>query len=129
MASSGKHYSTMNIGPFERLGEKGRIETGQTLGLTGCEISLNSLPANQTSPFLHSHKLNEEVYIVIKGSGTFKVDGDEFAIEEGSMVRVAPAGKRAINSGAAGLVYLCIQAQQNSLTQATGDDGVMHPAE
>lgn len=127
MTITTKNYGTMNIGAYARLGEKGRVMAEEALGLTGCEISFNSLPAGQVSPFYHTHKLNEEVYIVISGSGTFEVDDDVFPISEGSVIRVAPEGKRAINSGDQGLVYLCIQAQQNSLTQATHDDGVMIP--
>ncbi|QQO07681.1 cupin domain-containing protein [Breznakiella homolactica] len=127
MAENTKNYSTKNIGTFEKLSEKGRIELGNELGLTGCEISLNSLPAGRSSPFWHTHTLNEETYIVISGNGTFKVDDDVFPIEEGSVVRVAPAGVRGINSGSAGLVYICIQAQENSLTQKTQNDGNMVP--
>ena len=53
------------------------------------------------------------------------VDGEEFAIEEGSVVRVAPEGERAIKAGAEDLVYICLQTQANSLTQSTNDDGVL----
>ncbi len=120
-----KNYSTMSIGTFHGLGEKGRVMAGQELGLTGTEISLNYTPAGKFTPFVHSHKLNEEVYIVISGKGEFKVDGDEFGIEEGSIIRVAPSGERAIKAGEEDLVYICIQAQGGSLTQATGDDGVI----
>ncbi|MDL2318426.1 cupin domain-containing protein [Eubacteriales bacterium OttesenSCG-928-A19] len=125
MATGEKNYSMMHVDTFARLGEASRIETGEELGLTGCAVSVNSLPAGQVSAFLHTHKLNEEVYIVINGDGTFKVDGDEFPIKAGSLVRVAPAGQRGINAGDAGLVYLCIQAQEGSLTQHSHADGVI----
>lgn len=125
MAAGGKNYATMNIGAYGRLNEKGRVMVGEALGLTGCEISFNSLPADKPSAFFHTHKRNEEVYIVISGNGTFEVDGEIFPMQEGSVIRVAPAGKRGISSGDKGLVYLCIQAQTDSLTQATMDDGVI----
>ena len=76
-------------------------------------------------PFVHTHKLNEEVYIVLSGSGTFMVDDDQFDVKEGDVVRVDPAGKRALKAGDDGMTYICIQAQAGSLTQATMDDGVM----
>ena len=94
-------------------------------GLTGCELSFNSTPAGGFVPFVHSHKLNEEVYIVLRGGGTFLVDGEEFQVQEGSVVRVAPAGERAIKAGDEGMTHICIQAQAGSLTQATNDDGVI----
>lgn len=132
MVSKEKMYSLYNMGTYAALGGKesdggkGRIMLGAALGLTGCEVSVNSTPAGGFTPFVHSHKLNEEVYIVVSGNGMFHVDGEEFAIQEGSMIRVAPEGKRAIKAGDAPLVYICIQAQKGSLTQATAEDGVLN---
>jgi len=121
-----KNYAVMNLGTFRQdLAAKGRVMAGQALGLTGCEISFNHMPAGQYSPFVHTHKLNEEAYIVIDGTGEFMVDGEEFAVREGSVLRVAPAGERAIKAGPEGLTYLCIQAQAGSLTQASREDGVI----
>lgn len=124
-----KNYSLMNVGTFAGdLAGKRRVMAGNELGLTGCEISLNCTPAGEFAPFVHTHKLNEEVYIVVSGNGKFMVDDDEFAIQEGSVIRVAPAGKRAIKAGEEDLTYICIQSQAGSLTQATNDDGVISEA-
>lgn len=121
-----KNYAVMNLGTFQQdLAAKSRVMAGQELALTGCEISFNHTPAGQFTPFVHAHKLNEEVYIVISGKGEFMVDGEEFAIQEGSVIRVAPKGERAIKAGSEDLTYICIQAQADSLTQATTDDGVI----
>jgi len=131
MADQKKNYSVFNMGSFADLekkeinGKKGKVFLGQELGLTGCEASINSTPAGGFTPFVHSHKMNEELYIVIKGSGFFYVDGEEFPIREGSMIRVAPAGERAIKAGDEGLSYACVQVQQGSLKQATKEDGVI----
>lgn len=121
----GKNVSVMNIGAFAELGKAGRVMAGETLGLTGCEISVNYAPPRGGAPFVHSHKLNEEVYIIVSGKGVFMVDGEEFDVQEGSIVRVAPAGERALRAGDEPMAYVCIQAQAGSLTQATHDDGVI----
>lgn len=124
--ANAKNYGLMDLGTFKGdLAAKGRVMAGETLKLTGCEMSFNYTPAGKFTPFVHSHKLNEEVYIVLGGSGKFMVDGDEFAIREGSVVRVDPAGERAIKAENEDLIYICIQAQAGSLTQATQDDGVI----
>ncbi|MDL2299021.1 cupin domain-containing protein, partial [Synergistaceae bacterium OttesenSCG-928-D05] len=68
---------------------------------------------------------NEEVHIILGGSGQFKVDDDVFPVQEGSTVRVATGGVRAIKAGGDGIIYMCIQAKQGSLEQATMDDGVI----
>ncbi|VBB09006.1 Hypothetical protein LUCI_4292 [Lucifera butyrica] len=130
MTKQGKNFTLLDIGPFEKLGERdskgsgGKYFVGKDLGLTGCEVSLNRLPAGKAAPFVHAHKKNEELYIILGGNGTFFVDGNEFPVQEGSLVRVAPAGERAWKAGDADLYFICIQAQAGSLTQATSEDGM-----
>jgi hypothetical protein len=55
------------------------------------------------------------------------VDGDEFPVQEGSLIRVAPAGKRSWKAGNEDLYFICIQAQAGSLKQATLHDGIRLP--
>jgi len=124
-----KNYSVEHIGPLEELlqrnfmGLNGKYFIGSELGLTGCEVSLNRLPAGKGMPFVHTHTKNEELYIVLRGSGTFYVDGEEFPIHEGSLIRVAPAGERAWKAGEEDLYFICIQAGAGSLSLATLLDG------
>lgn len=124
------NYSVEQTGPLETLmqrdfmGFHGKYFIGKELGLTGSEVSLNRLPAGKGIPFVHAHKKNEELYIVLRGSGTFFVDGDEFPVQEGSLIRVAPAGERAFKAGSEDLYFICIQTEAGSLSQATLEDGV-----
>jgi len=124
------NYSAEHTGPFETLldrdfmGFHGKYFIGKELGLTGSEVSLNRLPAGKGIPFVHAHKKNEELYIVLRGNGTFFVDGDEFPVQEGSLIRVAPAGERAFKAGSEDLYFICIQTEAGSLSQATLEDGV-----
>ena len=125
----GKNYTAEHVGPFENLLEKdfmgfhGKYFIGANLGLTGCEVSLNRLPAGKAMPFVHSHQKNEELYIILRGSGIFYVDGDEFPVQEGSLIRVAPEGERGWKAGDEDFYFICIQAEAGSLSQATLEDG------
>ena len=56
--------------------EGARTELHDRLGLTGAEISVNTLDAGASIPFVHAHKANEEIYFVLSGSGKAVVDGD-----------------------------------------------------
>jgi mannose-6-phosphate isomerase-like protein (cupin superfamily) len=129
MDLQGRNFHAKELGPFESLlerdfmGFKGKYFLGAELGLTGCEVSLNRLPAGKGMPFVHSHQKNEELYIVLRGNGTFFVDGKEFPLSEGSLVRVAPEGERAWLAGSEDLYFICIQAEAGSLSQATLEDG------
>ena len=124
-----RNYSAEHTGPFENLqqreflGFRGKYFIGKELGLTGCEVSLNRYPAGKGMPFVHTHKQNEELYIILRGNGTFFVDGDEFPIQEGSLIRVDPPGERAFKAGSEDLYLICIQAKSGSLEQASLEDG------
>lgn len=123
MKKTGTNYRVSSIGDIQTLG---RVTLKGELALSGSEISVNELPAGASVPFVHSHKRNEEVYIILKGKGQFYVDGDEFDVEEGSVIRVDPAGARCLRAdGQSPIRYVCIQTEANSLVQSTQHDGVV----
>ena len=123
MNNTGKNYKATSIGDIHA---RGRVTLHSDLSLTGSEISINELPPGVSVPFVHSHKRNEEVYIVVKGKGRFYVDGDEFEVAEGSVIRVDPAGQRCITADSQSPIrYICIQTEAKSLVQFTESDGVI----
>ncbi|MBN1815931.1 MAG: cupin domain-containing protein [Sedimentisphaerales bacterium] len=122
MKKTGTHYKVSSIGDIQKLG---RVILHDELGLTGSEVSINELPAGISIPFVHSHKRNEEVYIILKGKGQFYIDGDEFAVEEGDVIRIDPAGARCLKAAVQTPIrYICIQTEAKSLVQFTENDGV-----
>ena len=95
-----------------------------TVGTTGCEISFGTIEPGQAAPFFHSHKQNEEIYIILSGAGDFQVNDTAFPIAEGSIVRVATACNRSIRcTSTEKMLYICIQAKEGSLEQCTMEDG------
>ena len=80
--------------------------------------------SGQAAPFFHSHKQNEEIYIILSGAGDFQVNDTAFPIAEGSIVRVATASNRSIRcTSTEKMLYICIQAKEGSLEQCTMEDG------
>ena len=131
--SEGSNYTAVNVGPaskidqyvFELPGQKmqGKVFLGKELHLTGSEISYASIPPGVQLPFFHSHKENEEVYIVIKGSGEYQIDDTVFPIEEGSVIRVGTGASRGYkNTGTEPLVVICIQTKESKEPLKTGHD-------
>ena len=103
-----------------------RTELHDQLGLTGAEISVNHLPAGGCVPFVHAHKENEEIYIILSGKGKAVVDGDEVELAAGDVVRIAPAGKRQFFAAAdSELGYVCIQVKAGSLGAYTVGDAII----
>ncbi len=126
-----KNYTKADIGDFAKLIADSTAEKSakqflrDTLGLTGMEVSITAYPPNYTLPFFHSHKQNEELYIVLKGEGQMKLDDEVFDVCEGSMIRVLPTAARNLKAGPhSELVFLCIQAKEGSLEQCNRADGV-----
>ena len=103
-----------------------RTELHELLSLTGTEVSINNLPAGVSIPFVHAHKNNEELYIVLSGKGSFFVDGEEFLISEGDCLRVDPKGERCLKAADdSALRYLCIQSRAGSLQGYTMSYGII----
>ena len=63
-------------------GDAARQELHDALGLTGCEVSVNTLPAGAGIPFVHAHTKNEEVYGVLAGSGELWLGGETHPVTE-----------------------------------------------
>lgn len=134
--SEGENYSVLEIGEFENLADysylhpklkrdiPGKLFVGELLSATGVEISFQVLPPQLEIPFLHCHKEHEEVYIFISGKGQFQVDDDLFDIQEGTVVRVAPNGKRTWrNNSNCPMVLIVIQARIRTLEKYFVSDG------
>jgi len=115
-----KNYKRINVG------NSLRTELHDALSLTGAEISFNNLPAGAGVPFVHSHKKNEEIYIILSGNGKALIDGEEVTLTQGDCIRIAPEARRQFSaSGDSSLSYVCIQVRAGSLEGYTADDAVI----
>ena len=109
------------------IGNEGRVELHEALGLTGAEVSINQLPAGAGVPFVHSHKQNEEIYGILSGKGSVVLDGETVQLTAGDWLKVAPAAKRQVSpAGGPGMTLPCVQRQQHSLAGFTADDAVVY---
>lgn len=107
------------------VGQDARTELHDRLSLTGAEISINNLPAGAGVPFIHSHKNNEEIYVVLAGKGRAVIDGETTELAAGDWVRISPAGKRQFFAAEdSAISFACIQVKENSLEGYTMDDAV-----
>ncbi len=103
-----------------------RTELHDALSLTGAEVSINNLPSGAGVPFVHSHRENEEIYIILSGKGTAIIDGERVAIKEGDALRLSPKAKRAFSADSSTpLSYICIQTKENSLNSYTAEDAII----
>jgi mannose-6-phosphate isomerase-like protein (cupin superfamily) len=71
------------------------------------------------SPMGHSHREQEEVYVVVNGSGRIKLNDEIVELRQWDVVRVAPATVRALEGGPDGLEFIAIGADRPE-----GGDGI-----
>lgn len=109
------------------LGEiPGKLFLKDILGFTGCEISVNSMSPGMSMPIYHQHQQNEEVYLFIQGEGQIQIDDKVLEVREGTIVRIAPNAERTWrNNSNQALLYIIIQARENSLTQYGLGDAIV----
>jgi mannose-6-phosphate isomerase-like protein (cupin superfamily) len=72
------------------------------------------------SPFGHRHEVQEEVYVVVGGSGRMKLDDEVISLAPWDTVRVAPEVVRAFESGPDGLEIIAVGGDKPE-----GGDGVL----
>lgn len=73
-------------------------------------------------PWAHSHKVQQESYVVVAGSGRASLDGEEIELEAWDVLRVAPSVIRSFEAGPEGLDLICIGGNKPD-----GPDGEKHP--
>lgn len=114
----------LELGPDVKI--PGKVFGGAVLGATGSDFSFQVFQPGTETGFLHTHKQHEELYFFLSGTGEFQVDGQVFAVREGSVVRVSPQGRRSVrNHGDMPLVMLCVQYRGGTFTAEDAADGVI----
>jgi mannose-6-phosphate isomerase-like protein (cupin superfamily) len=73
-------------------------------------LSYQRVPPGYRFPYGHTHKTQEEVYVVLRGSGRMKVDDEIVELKACDAVRVAPGTWRGYEAGPEGLEILVIGA-------------------
>ena len=55
----------------------------------------------------HFHRLSEEIYLLLDGSGRMELDGEEREVEAGDAILIPPGTRHAITAGPDGARFLC----------------------
>jgi mannose-6-phosphate isomerase-like protein (cupin superfamily)/quinol monooxygenase YgiN len=91
------------------FGETGEARFARTdLGATGTGLSLQRLRPGARQSFGHHHHIDEEIYVVLAGSGRIAIDEEIHEIRRLDAIRIAPASTRALEAGPDGLEFLAI---------------------
>jgi len=82
----------------------------KALELQSSGLGYQRIPPDYRFPYGHTHKEQEEVYLVLGGSGWMKLDDEIIELEKWDAVRVPPGTWRGYEAGPEGLEILVIGA-------------------
>jgi mannose-6-phosphate isomerase-like protein (cupin superfamily) len=105
-------FSFVDVGSLEGEGPGGTVrKTRRAVGARAFGFNYFILPPNQEGRE-HSHEESnqEEVYFVVKGSGTMRIDGEQIELKPGRFVRVDPTSTRLPTAGQDGLEFIAFGA-------------------
>ena len=101
------------------------------IGLSALGLTVTRLPAGKGYTFMHQHKEQEEVYMVINGNGIIHIDGEDIPITKGDFINVYPQSKRALKADEdSDLIFICAGAIKSNKysnkqsSRALIDDGI-----
>jgi mannose-6-phosphate isomerase-like protein (cupin superfamily) len=82
----------------------------ESLGLKNSGLTHFRLAPNFRIPFGHTHSEQEEIYVVVSGSGRVKLDDKLLDLREWDAVRIAPGTWRNLEAGPEGAEILAFGA-------------------
>ena len=109
-------YSKVNVNEIEPAGPRGVVRfVRRELGLQAFGINWFELPPNADG---HAHDERdsgqEEVNVIVRGSGTYVIDGEEVPIRAGDVFRFDPETQRGPKAGPDGLTMVAVGARRGS---------------
>jgi mannose-6-phosphate isomerase-like protein (cupin superfamily) len=75
-------------------------------------VSRFSYEPGARMPFAHRHGVQEEVYVVVAGSGRAKLDDEIVEMRMWDVLRVAPQVIRSFEAGPDGMEMICVGGQR-----------------
>ncbi len=116
----GLSFARLDLAAGERF-----VRLRQELGVSTFGLNLLLLRPGQRGR-IHRHERQEEVYLVLEGTLTLTVEGDEeHVLGRGELVRIAPDVRRQLaNRGSALCALLALGGSQPH----DGRDGIAYPA-
>jgi mannose-6-phosphate isomerase-like protein (cupin superfamily) len=104
---------------WHRLRSHVLMDAGE-LGARNMSVTWLEVPAG-VEQTLRSHEEAEQVYVVVRGSGTMSVAGDTESVEEGDLILVSPATDHSIaNKGDSELACISVQSPPVAVAELYG---------
>jgi uncharacterized cupin superfamily protein len=109
-------YSVVNVDEIEGSGPGGAVHfVRRELGVEAFGINFFELPPGaEGKEHDEAGSSQEEVSVVVRGSGHWRVDGVDVPVREGSVIRFDPETTRCAVAGNEGLAFFSVGARRGS---------------
>jgi quercetin dioxygenase-like cupin family protein len=109
-------YSTVNVHEIEGSGPGGAVRfVRRVLGVEAFGVNWFELPPNAPGQeHDESETQQEEVNVVVAGSGVYRIDGEEIPVQTGTFLRFDPGTTRQPVAGPDGMTLIGIGARRGS---------------
>jgi quercetin dioxygenase-like cupin family protein len=109
-------YDVVDVRELEGEGPGGAVRfVRRRLGVQAFGLNWFELgPGLEGREHDESETGQEEVYVVVRGSGTMRLDGTELPLREGVVVRVDPETTRTVVAGPDGLTWVAVGARRGA---------------
>jgi uncharacterized cupin superfamily protein len=109
-------YSTVNVEEIEGAGPGGAVRfVRKVLGVEAFGVNWFEIPPGSPGrEHDESDSQQEEVNVIVRGSGVYRVDGEEIPVRVGTFVRFDPETTRQLVAGPDGLTMIAIGARRGS---------------
>jgi uncharacterized cupin superfamily protein len=98
----------------ERFGVRMQV-IGTRIGARHLGYNISEVPPGKRAFPCHNHRVNEEMFFILEGSGELRIGGQTYALRAGDVVACPPGGRETahqiINSGTVPLRYLAVSTR------------------
>jgi len=103
-------YTVKRIDDMEAIFHGSFRRAGAELGVESFGLQVFDMPAgtDQYPEHDHAHDGQEEVYVVLRGSGEWEIEGERVPVDPESILRVAAGTKRKLLPGPQGIRVLAL---------------------
>ncbi len=109
-------YSIVHVDEIEPAGPGGAVKfLRRALGAEAFGINWFELPPNAEGlEHAETESQQEEVNVVVSGSGTWRIDGEDVPVRAGSLLRFDPETVRCAHAGPEGMTFIAVGARRGS---------------
>lgn len=86
-----KGYPPDQLPPHERYGAA-LAQVGKTIGARKLGYNVTAIDPGKAAYPAHNHRVNEEMFLVLEGSGEVRIGADRYPVRQGDVIACPPGG-------------------------------------